>query len=352
MPTPKAGPSSKIGVLLAQLGTPAAPTAAALRPYLRQFLSDRRVIDLNPLKWLPILYLIVLTRRPSRSARLYARIWQAEGSPLMINSRAQERGLQQRLGDSYRVILGMRYGQPSIASAMQTLAEEKIERILIFPMFPQFSASTTGSIYDAVTCAAMGRRCPLFFDRRRLMPTLRFVPPYYDHPAYIEALRVSINEEVARLDRAPDCYLITFHGIPQRYVDEGDPYRRHCETTARLLADALELKPDEWCTGFQSRFGKEPWLQPYTEDILRTLGKKGMRALVATCPGFTADCLETLDEIGNEGEDQFRGGGGGQLHLTPCLNSHSAWLDAMAIIACQETAGWTNRLGSEQRVIH
>ena len=336
----KADPHSKVGVLLAQLGTPAAPTAAALRPYLKQFLSDRRVIDLNPLKWLPILYLFVLTRRPSRSARLYARIWQPEGSPLMVHSRAQERGLQRRLGNSYRVVLGMRYGKPSIAEAMWTLAKEKIERILVFPMFPQFSASTTGSIYDAVVRAALGRRCPLFFDHTRLMPTLRFVPPYYDHPAYIEALKVGIRENIARLERSPDCYLITFHGIPQRYVDEGDPYRRHCETTARLLADALELKPEEWITGFQSRFGREQWLQPYTEEILRTLGEKGMRALVATCPGFTADCLETLDEIGNEGADQFHRGGGRQFYLTPCLNSHPAWLDAMAIIAGQETAGW------------
>ena len=347
MQIPKAEPPSRIGVLLAQLGTPAAPTTAALRPYLKQFLSDRRVIDLNPLKWLPILYFFVLTRRPSRSARLYARIWQPEGSPLMVHSRAQERGLQQRLGDSHRVILGMRYGQPSIAAAMQSLAREKIERILIFPMFPQFSASTTGSVYDAVVCAAMGRRCPLFFDRRRLMPTLRFVPPYYDHPAYIEALRVGIEENVAELGRSPDGYLITFHGIPQRYVDEGDPYRRQCEITAQLLAAALDLKPEKWVIGFQSRFGKEPWLQPYTEDLLLNLGKKGMRALVAACPGFTADCLETLDEIGNEGADQFHRGGGGQFHLTPCLNSHPAWLDAMAAIVRQETAGWTELPGRQ-----
>ena len=340
MQTSKADPRSKIGVLLAQLGTPSAPTAAALRPYLKQFLSDRRVIDLNPLKWLPVLYLFVLTRRPSRSARLYGRIWRPDGSPLMVHSRAQENGLQRRLGNSYRVILGMRYGQPSIAEAMRTLATENIERILVFPMFPQFSASTTGSIYDAVVRAALGRRCPLFFDRRRLMPTLRFVPPYYDHPAYIEALKVSIQENIARLERSPDCFLITFHGIPQRYVDEGDPYRRHCETTARLLAEALGLKPEEWITGFQSRFGREQWLQPYTEDLLLTLGGKGMRALVATCPGFTADCLETLDEIGNEGADQFHRGGGRQFHLTPCLNSHPAWLDAMATIAGRETAGW------------
>ena len=330
----------RIGVLVAQLGTPRAPTPAALRPYLKEFLSDPRVVDLHPLKWLPILYLFVLPRRPARSARLYQRIWQPEGSPLMIHSRAQVEGVQQRLGAAYRVILGMRYGEPSIEKAMQTLAAEGLERILVFPMFPQFSASTTGSIYDAVNRAACGRRCPLFFDRRRRMPTLRFVPSYYDHPAYIGALKTLIQEEEERRDHPPDLRLITFHGIPQRYVDEGDPYRQHCEVTARLLVDALGLEPEQWILGFQSRFGKEPWLQPYTEDILRGLGARGVRFLSAVCPGFTADCLETLDEVGREGGVQFREGGGRQLDLIPCLNSHPAWLDAMAAIARQETAGW------------
>ncbi len=333
-------PGKKIGVLLAQLGTPDAPTPQALRPYLKEFLSDPRVIDLHPLKWLPILYLAILPRRPARSARLYQRIWQSAGSPLLIHSRAQEEGLQQRLGDAYRVILGMRYGRPPIEEAMQTLAAEQIERILVFPMFPQFSASTTGSVYDAVNRAALGRRCPLFFARRRRMPTLRFVPPYYDHPAYIDALKTTIQEAVERRGKQPDRYLITFHGIPQRYVDEGDPYRRHSEETARLLAAALGLKPEQWVCGFQSRFGKEPWLQPYTEDILRDLGGQEVRDLVAACPGFTADCLETLDEIGHQGAVQFKEGGGEELHLVPCLNNHPAWLDAMAAIAHQESAGW------------
>ena len=332
--------TKKIGVLLAQLGTPDAPTPQALRPYLKEFLSDPRVIDLNPLKWLPILYLFVLTRRPARSARLYQRIWQPQGSPLMIHSRAQTQGLQQRLGDAYRVILGMRYGRPNIEKAMQQLAAEGIERILVFPMFPQFSCSTTGSIYDAVTRAALGRRCPLFFDRRRRMPALRFVPPYYDHPAYIAALKTTIQEEAARGGTEPDCYLITFHGIPRHYVDEGDPYRRHCEETTRLLVEALQLESGQWISGFQSRFGKEPWLEPYTEDVLQRLGGQDVRTLIAACPGFTADCLETLDEIGREGAAQFREGGGEALHLVPCLNSHPAWLDAMATIARQETAGW------------
>ena len=332
--------SSKIGVLVAQLGTPQAPTARALRPYLRQFLSDPRVIDLHPLRWYPILYLFVLTRRPARSAALYANIWTDEGSPLMVHSQAQTRGLQERLGAAYRVVLGMRYGEPSIARAVQSLEQEGIERILVFPMFPQFSCATTGSIYDAVNRAALGRRCPWFFDRKRQMPALRFVPPYADHPAYINALKQSVAEAVARLSWTPDRYLITFHGIPRRYVDEGDPYRRHCEETARQLATVLGLADDEWVSGFQSRFGKEPWLEPYTEDVLARLGGQGVRRLVAICPGFTADCLETLDEIGREGAEQFAHGGGQQFHLAPCLNDHPAWLDAMAAIARQELAGW------------
>ena len=332
--------SSKIGVLVAQLGTPQAPTARALRPYLRQFLSDPRVIDLHPLRWYPILYLFVLTRRPARSAALYANIWTDEGSPLMVHSQAQTRGLQERLGEAYRVVLGMRYGEPSIARAVQSLEQEGVERILVFPMFPQFSCATTGSIYDAVNRAALGRRCPWFFSRKRQMPALRFVPPYADHPAYIDALKQSVAEAVGRLSWTPDRYLITFHGIPQRYVDEGDPYRRQCEETARQLATALGLDDDEWVRGFQSRFGKEPWLEPYTEEVLERLGGQDVRRLVAVCPGFTADCLETLDEIGREGAEQFSSGGGQQFHLVPCLNDHPAWLDAMATIARQELAGW------------
>lgn len=335
-------PSSRIGVLIAQLGTPQAPTKGALRSFLKEFLSDPRVVDLNPLKWLPILHLFILTRRPARSAALYRNIWQPEGSPLMIHSRAQVEGLQQRLGDAYQVVLGMRYGRPGIEQAMQALISAGVERILIFPMFPQFSCSTTGSIYDAVNRAACGRRCPLFFDRRRRMPALRFVPPYYAHPAYVEALKVTIEEDIERAGDSPDHYLFSFHGLPRRYVDEGDPYQSHCETTAQLLADALDLKPGQLTRGFQSRFGKEIWLEPYTDELLSGLGKKGVRFLVASCPGFIADCLETLDEIGRQGAKQFRAGGGEKLRLLPCLNSHPAWLDAMAAIARQETAGWVD----------
>lgn len=331
---------SPVGVLLAQLGTPDAPTAKALRPYLREFLSDRRVIDLNPLTWLPILYLFILPRRPARSAALYRNIWTDEGSPLLVHSRAQEAGVQQRLGDGYRVRIGMRYGKPGIEQAMKAFADEGIERVVVMPMFPQFSCSTTGSIYDAVTRAAFGRRCPLFFDRRRNMPTVRFVPPYFEHPAYIDSLKVIVEEQVAELDQPPDRYLITFHGIPRRYVDEGDPYRQQCEQTGRLLADALGLQADQWIQGFQSRFGKEEWLQPYTEELLEQLPSEGVKRIVATCPGFTADCLETVDEIGREGAEIFAEAGGQHLHLAPCVNAHPRWLDGMAQIITEEAGGW------------
>jgi ferrochelatase len=258
-----------------------------------------------------------------------------EGSPLLVHSRAQVAGVQERLGAGYKVVLGMRYGSPSIESAIHELAQAGVDRILVFPMFPQFSSATTGSIYDAVNHTAMGRRA-------RNMPTLRFVAPYYDHPAYIDALKTTIEESVEHSGAQPDKYLFSFHGIPQRYVDEGDPYRQHSEITAQHLADALHLRPQQWTISFQSQFGREPWLQPYTDAILVELGQHGVRRLVAACPGFTADCLETLDEVGREGAHQFAEGGGEYLQLVPCLNSHPAWLDAMATMVREETLGWNS----------
>ena len=331
--------SPPIGVLVAQLGTPAAPSAASLRPYLKQFLSDPRVIDLPRWKWLPVLYLFVLRRRPARSAALYRNVWTDQGSPLLLHSRAQETGLQQRLGDRYRVVLGMRYGEPGIESAMRRMEAEKIDRIVVLPMFPQFSASTTGSVYDAVTKAALGRSGTFLFDRRRSLPALRFVPPYFDDCDYIDSLRSVVEDSLAPMRDPPDRFLITFHGIPRRYVDEGDPYRLQCETTAALLAGALGLKRERWHLGFQSRFGREEWLQPYTEDVLEKLGRGG-GGLGVVAPGFTADCLETLDELGREGEETFLSAGGGRLHLVPCLNSHPRWLDAMASLVRRESSGW------------
>lgn len=340
MPNPES--TSPIGVLIAQLGTPDVPTTPALRRYLRQFLSDMRVIDLNPLKWQLILNLFVLNRRPSRVAALYKRIWTDEGSPLMLHSRRQVEGLQARLGSRYRVILGMRYGNPSIGEAMRTLESEGIDRVLVFSMFPQFSCTTTASIYDAVYLAAAGRTSPLAHDRKRSIPALRFVPPYYADQGYIRALAVTIDQAVAGMGRTPDRYVFTYHGVPQRYVDEGDPYRGQCAITSSLLADALGLAQDRWLMTFQSRFGSEVWLQPYTDVTLERLGAEQTGALLAACPGFTADCLETIDEIGREGAQSFKAHGGGEFALAPCLNAHPVWLDAMTDIVRRETMGWVD----------
>lgn len=332
--------TAKIGVLVANLGTPDAPTAQALRPYLRQFLSDMRVIDYSPFIWQPILRGIILRTRPAKSAKLYQRIWTEEGSPLLVYTRRQAEGLQARLGDAFRVIYGMRYGNPSIGAAIAQLEAEGIDRILVFSMFPQYSYTTTASIYDAVYTAAAGRRCPLFHERKRNVPTLRFVPPYYAHPSYIQALKSRLEESHTA---PPDKYVFSFHGVPARYVRTGDPYRQQCETTAALLAEAMSLPESRWMIAFQSQFGPEKWLQPYTDEVIEALPGEGIHSVVVACPGFTADCLETIDEIGHEGAVQWEEGGGSAEHFqfAPCLNDHPAWLDAMAEIVQCEVQGWT-----------
>jgi protoporphyrin/coproporphyrin ferrochelatase len=338
----KIQPKPPIGVLLAQLGTPDAPTAQALRPYLKQFLSDRRVIDYPPLVWQPILQGIILNTRPRRSAKLYQRIWLPEGSPLLVYSQAQVTALQARLGDAYRVVLGMTYGNPSIASAIAQLEADGIDRIIVLPMFPQYSSTTTASIYDAVNRATAGRCCPMFYENKRAVPAIRFIAPYYDHPCYIQAMAQHLQAIIAKRADAADQYIISFHGIPKRYVDSGDPYRAHCERTAALLADAMGWRAEQWCISFQSRFGPEKWLEPYTEEVLINLAAQSIQRPLVFSPGFVTDCLETLDELGNEGREQFEQGGGHGAHyqLAPCLNDHPAWLDALASLVQENSGGW------------
>jgi protoporphyrin/coproporphyrin ferrochelatase len=333
----------KIGVLVAQLGTPDAPTPQALRPYLAQFLSDMRVIDYNPFIWQPILRGIILLTRPRRSARLYQRIWLDDGSPLLVYSQAQAAGLQARLGDEYRVVLGMTYGSPSIARAIQQLESEGIDRIIVLPMFPQFSSTTTASIYDAVYDAAGGRRNPLRHARKRHIPTLRFIAPYFDDLAYIDALKARLCDTLAGLDQPPDKFVITFHGIPNRYIQTGDPYRAQCEQTAHLLAKAMGWRDDDWLLCFQSRFGPERWLEPYTDATLESLHAQGVQRPLVFSPGFVTDCLETLDELGNEGREQFeQGGGHGEAyHLAPCLNDHPRFLGMLAETVVDNAGGWS-----------
>ena len=323
--------SKKIGVLIAQLGTPDAPTARALRPYLRQFLSDPRVIETNRALWWVILNLLVLPRRPARSAALYQRVWTERGSPLLFHTLDQARGLEAALGGKAAVEAGMRIGNPSLAVAFESLRRRGAERILVFPMFPQYSGTTTASIYDGVF---------EYVKAQRVVPALRFVPPYGAHPAYIEALAAVAREEMARLPWRPEKLLITFHGIPRRYVEKGDVYRLQVEETTRLLVAALGLAPEDYLLAFQSRFGKEEWLQPYTDEKLRELGRSGLKRIAAICPGFAADCLETIDEIGHEGKRQFEETGGQELKLIPCLNAHPAWIEGMARIALEELSGW------------
>jgi ferrochelatase len=322
---------TRTGILIAQLGTPDAPTARALRPYLRQFLSDPRVIEANRALWWAILNLFVLPRRPARSAALYRRVWTERGSPLLFHTLDQARGLEAALGGKALVEAGMRIGNPSLAAAFDSLRRRGAERILVFPMFPQYSGTTTASIYDGVFDYLKGQR---------VVPTLRFVPPYHAHPAYIDALAAVAREELARLAWRPEKILITFHGIPRRYVEKGDVYPQHAGETTRLLASALGLAPEDYVLSFQSRFGREEWLRPYTDEMLGELGRSGVKRIAAICPGFAADCLETIDEIGHEGKRQFEEAGGQELKLIPCLNAHPAWIEGMARIAREELSGW------------
>ncbi|MCA9895352.1 MAG: ferrochelatase [Anaerolineae bacterium] len=327
---------------MAQLGTPDAPTAQALRPYLGQFLSDMRVIDYHPLLWQPILRGIILNTRPKKSAQLYQRIWLKDGSPLLVYSQEQAVGLQARLGDAYHVIVGMRYGNPSIAHAMQTFADEGIDRIVILPMFPQYSSTTTSSVYDAVYEAAAGQTNPFRHQRKRFTPTLRFVAPYYDHIGYIHAMRNHLQAEIAALQAPPDKVVISFHGIPKRYVETGDPYRDHCERTAHLLAEAMGWQSDDWVLTFQSQFGPEKWLEPATDAVLESLHAQGVERPMIFSPGFVTDCLETLDELGNEGREQFAEGGGKaeHFHFVPCLNAHPDFLAMLTDLVRENAVGW------------
>ena len=331
---------SRVGVLIVQQGTPRAPTRRAVRAYLAQFLTDPRVIDVNPVIWGLILRLFVLPRRSVRTAALYRDIWTEAGSPLMVYSRAQQAGLRQRLGQAYYVELGMRYGQPSIPRALSALREAGADRVLVFPLFPQFSASTTGSVQEAVFRSVAGWNGQSPSVLRRPMPALRFVPPYYDDPRYLEALRDVISDALKDRESGSRHFLFSFHGLPRRYVAEGDPYQDHCVATAVRLAALLGLAEERWSVGFQSRFGREEWLRPYTEDVLRELGRKGARDLAVVCPGFAVDGLETLHEIGHAGARRFSTAGGGRFQRVPCLNDHPSWLNAMAAIVRRETAGW------------
>lgn len=293
-------------------------------------------MDLNPVLWWAVLNGVILVKRPKQSAALYQKVWTEHGSPLLFISESQARGLQERLqqsleGVEIRAEVAMRYGSPSTGAAIEKLIDWGAQRMLLFPMYPQYSAATTASTYDEVF-AELGKK--------RFIPTLRVVPPYYDEPHYVDALAESVKEKIASMEKPPRKVMISFHGIPQRYADLGDPYPEHCHATAAALARKMGWGNDDYLVTFQSRFGREPWLQPYTDEALIRLGSEGLESILVVCPGFTADCLETIDEIGNLGREQFEGAGGGELDRVACLNDTPRWLDAMAEIARRELAGW------------
>jgi ferrochelatase len=320
-------------VLLLNLGTPQAPTAPAVRRYLREFLSDPRVVELPRWLWWPILNGPVLALRPSRSAAKYAAVWTTEGSPLLVGSQRQAAALGAELtsrGRQIDVALAMRYGQPSIDGVMQQLRARRVARLLALPLYPQYSATTTASSIDGVNRVV---------SRLRDVPEIRWIKHFADDPGYIDALRVSVIEHWQRQGRG-ECLLMSFHGLPRRNLDLGDPYHCECQKTARLLAEALELQPSAYRVSFQSRFGRARWLEPSTVDTLGALARGGVRRLDVICPGFVADCLETLEEIGIEGQAQFGAAGGQQLRLIPCLNDSTAFIRALADLVERNMQGW------------
>ena len=330
----------KIGVLLVNLGTPDAPTPAAVRKYLAEFLADPRVVEIPRVAWALLLHGVVLRTRPARSAARYRSIWTNDGSPLLVHSVKQRILLLGYLGqrlkeagfpsDACPVELGMRYGQPALGDALDKLRAAACEKILVLPLYPQYAASTTGSAFDAVAA---------HFEGARRVPALRFIDSFHDDRGYIQALARCVNDYWQKNDR-PERLVLSFHGVPRRSLALGDPYHCFCHVTARLLAQELGLTPKQWVLSFQSRFGRGEWLKPYTFDTLTALAREGVGRVDVFCPGFAADCLETLEEIGIEGRRIFQKAGGKALHAIPCLNEHPAWIVALTDLAFRNLGGW------------
>jgi len=333
------GDQLKVGILLANLGTPDAPTTKALRPYLRQFLSDTRIVEIPRLIWWLILNCIILVIRPKKSAEKYASVWTKEGSPLLVHAQRQAqllRGfLSQKINSPYAVELGMTYGNPSIQSAIDKLKAQHCDRILVFPLYPQYAASSTASALDAVWRTLL---------KTRNMPAIRTIKHYHDHPAYIATLAQSVRDHW-RINGKPSKLIMSFHGVPKAHLINGDPYHCECHKTGRLLAEALELNKDEYLVTFQSRFGKQEWLKPYLTNTLEALGKTKTARVDIICPGFSSDCLETLEEIAMEGKHLFQSNGGGEYHYIPALNENEAWIHAMTTIALENLQGWVSTEG-------
>jgi len=322
------------GVLVTNLGTPDEPTPGALRRYLKEFLWDPRVVEIPRPLWWCILNGIILNIRPRRSAAAYRKIWTEQGAPLLLHTQALTAGLRERLqahaGDGLMVECAMRYGNPSIASVIERMQQAGVTRLLVLPLYPQYSGATTASTFDAIAED---------FRTRRWLPELRMINHYHDFPAYIEALATSVEAHWKKHGRA-DRLLFSYHGVPRRYLDQGDPYFCECHKTSRLLAERLGLEPDSWMTTFQSRFGREEWLRPYTDETLKALPAQGVASVQVLCPGFSADCLETLEEIGQENREYFLAAGGERYEYIPALNAQPAHLDALEKLIVQHLQGW------------
>ena len=333
-PPHRHGSASQPGVLLINLGTPAAPTPAAVRAYLGEFLSDPRVVEIPRGLWLPILHGVILRTRPSASAKRYAAVWSSDGSPLKVHTERQARMLRGYLGERTRAPVevgwAMRYGSPSIAQSLADLKAHGCDRVLVLPLYPQYSSSTTGSAWDALSAALQGVRN---------VPALRFVKHFHDHPGYVEALAQSVRDYWMATGR-PDHLVISFHGVPRFSLDRGDPYHCECHKTGRLLIEALQWPNQRASIGFQSRFGRAEWTKPYTAELLLELGKKKTGRVDVLCPGFVSDCLETLEEIALEGKTTFLEAGGNAFHYIPCLNERDDWLKALADIVLKNLLGW------------
>jgi ferrochelatase len=317
----------RIGVLLVNLGTPDAPDPPSVRRYLAEFLSDRRVVEIPQILWQPILRGIILTTRPKKSAHAYAQVWTDDGSPLAAITRAQSIALQAALGGDVQVAYAMRYGKPAIGPAIDALVAAGCQRILIAPMYPQYCAATTATVVDAVGD---------HLKTLRWQPALRYLPPYHNDPAYIAALKASVETGLAALDFTPDVLLASFHGMPERTLHLGDPYHCQCRKTARRLSEAMG-RPIE--VAFQSRFGRAKWLEPATDTQLEALGKAG-KSVAIFAPGFSADCLETLEELAIRGKEQFEAAGGARFAYLPCLNAEASGMAMLTSLLRRELAGW------------
>ena len=320
---------SDTAVILVNLGTPDAPDAKSVRRYLAEFLSDRRVIEIPAVVWQPILRGIILRTRPKKSAEAYRQIWTGEGSPLLAISKRQAAGLRERLGDSVIVGLAMRYGNPSIADVISRLmGHSNCDRILIAPLYPQYCSATTASVQDALFGV---------LEKMRFQPAIRILPPYFDDKAYIDALHASLKRQLAALDFVPERLLLSFHGMPDRTRRLGDPYYDQCHATAQLLAERVKIPVD---VAFQSRFGRAQWLEPATDVVLESYPGKGVKKVAIAAPGFSADCLETLEELGIRGRDQFLGAGGTHFARLDCLNDSDEGMEMLDALIRRELAGW------------